>query len=533
MSQNYRVLARAYRPQHFGQLIGQDVLVRTLTNAIQMNRVAQAYMLTGVRGVGKTTTARIIAKSLNCSTGPTSGPTDGDPICDAITAGTHPDVIEIDAASNRGIDKMRDLLETVQYAPMEARYKVYIIDEVHMLTTEAFNALLKTLEEPPPHVVFIFATTEIRKVPVTILSRCQRFDLKRVDPETLATHLRNISDKEGARVEDPALALLARAADGSVRDSLSLLDRAIALATDGVVNEALVKDMLGLSDHRAVFDLWALAISGQTQGALAKADSMRREGADPLRLSIDLCELTHRAARAKIGAPQGDDGPGMAGIIDTLSIPGLNRAWSLCLKGMQDISQAPDPAAALDLTLIRLGYAAGLPDPGKLIKELHNAPAMTSPQPSFVPDGGQGSMLMQGNGAPVMAVSHSVPQLETLQDVVALAQAHNEPRLVGEIRQSMRIVSLRPGVLEVVLEPHADQTLTQRLQKFLSQATGERWMISIARNAENVAAPTLAQKEAAELDAKRKEVLDNPVVADILALFPGAQLVAVKNKEQD
>lgn len=531
MSQNYRVLARAYRPQHFGQLIGQDVLVRTLTNAIEMNRVAQAYMLTGVRGVGKTTTARIIAKSLNYTKGPTAGPTDDDALCQSIAAGTHPDVVEIDAASNTGVDKMRELLEGVQYAPLEARYKVYIIDEVHMLSTAAFNALLKTLEEPPSHVIFIFATTEIRKVPVTILSRCQRFDLKRVESSVLAAHMKDIAIKEKADLDDDALAMLARAADGSVRDSLSLLDRAIALATGQKVTAALVKDMLGLSDHRAVFDLWALSVTGQSQQALTKADAMRRDGADPQRLAMDLCELTHRACRVKVGASQGDDAATMSETIANLSLPALNRAWSLCLKGVQDGVHAPDPAASLDLTLIRLGYAATLPDPGKLVKELHENPqgGLFTP-PSAAPSGGQSGLLMQGNG-PAVAASHATPMPQTMQDIVALAQAHNEPRLAGELRQAVKLVALKPGVLELALESHAAPDVTQRLNAFLSHATGQRWMITIAGGAAD--ARTLAQAEAAQLESRKQEVLDNGIIQDILSLFPGAQLTAVIDKEQE
>lgn len=533
MSQNYRVLARAYRPQHFGELIGQDVLVRTLTNAINTNRVAQAYMLTGVRGVGKTTTARIIAKSLNYTAGPTAGPTDDDPLCQAITAGNHPDVLEMDAASNTQVDKMRDLLEGVQYAPLEARYKVYIIDEVHMLSTAAFNALLKTLEEPPSHVIFIFATTEIRKVPVTILSRCQRFDLKRVLPEVLAAHMKEICAKENAKIDDAALALLARAADGSVRDSLSLLDRAIALAMGEMVTEMLVKDMLGLSDQRAVFDLWAMAIAGNTQGALAKADSMRRDGADPARLAMDMCDLTHRACRAKVSAPMGEDQAIMADLVAPLSLAGLNRAWSLCLQGVKDVAQAPDPAAAFDLTLIRLAYAATLPDPGKLIKELYNN-SYNSTAPSLphntLPEGGASLMQRVGNGHSV-AVSHSIPQPQSLEDVVTLAQAHNEPRLAAEIRQTMQVISFKTGVIEVALAPHAPNDLTQRLNKFLSHVTEQRWMISIRNDQVEAASETLAQQETVRLALKKQEMLDNSTVRDILSLFPGAEIVQILDTE--
>lgn len=403
-----------------------------------------------------------------------------------------------------------------------------------MLSTAAFNALLKTLEEPPSHVIFIFATTEIRKVPVTILSRCQRFDLKKVAPEVLSGHLKNIAEKERAQVDDAALALLARAADGSVRDSLSLLDRAIALGTGGAVTEPLVKDMLGLSDHRAVFDLWAMAIVGNTQGALTKADAMRRDGADPQRLAMDLCDLTHRACRVKVNAAQGDDQSMMGEIVNGLSLAGLNRAWSLCLQGVKDIAQAPDPAAAFDVTLIRLAYASNLPDPGKLIKELYKENSGASPAPSFTPPPSppEGSMVQRvSNGAPVMThVAANVPQLHSLEDVVALAQAHNEPRLAGEIRHAMRLVSIKPGVLEVGLEAHMPQEFTTRLTRFLNHATGQKWLISINNEQPS---QTLAQKEATVLALKKKEVMDNTTVRDILTLFPGAEVINILNKEND
>ncbi len=537
----YKVLARAYRPQHFGELIGQDVLVRTLTNAIDMNRVAQAYMMTGVRGVGKTTTARIIAKSLNYPKGPTAGPTDDDPLCQAITAGNHPDVLEIDAASNTGVDKMRDLLETVQYAPMEARYKVYIIDEVHMLSTAAFNALLKTLEEPPSHVIFIFATTEIRKVPVTILSRCQRFDLKRVSVETLAAHMKDICAKENAAITENALNAIARAADGSVRDALSLLDRAIALATGAEVNEALIKDMLGLSDQRAVFDLWSEAVTGKTTDALARSDDMRQNGADPARLINDLCSLTHRAIRAKVGAPHKDDASLMKDIIEVFSLPALNRAWSLCLQGIKEINNAPDPSAAFDLTLIRLAYAATLPDPGKLIKALHdqsqnqnNAPQNNNGGSN---NGGSTAMLksVAGGGSQVAhAVSEPVhtPQIDvtSLEDVVAFAEAQNEPRLAAELKRYVHLVSLKKGVLEIYVDDEASKDVAGRISGLLKTATGHSWMVPVSRTKPQDA-QSITESTAQEFESKRKEMLDNRLVRDILEVFPGAELISIEDKE--
>ncbi len=536
----YKVLARAYRPQHFGELIGQDVLVRTLTNAIEMNRVAQAYMMTGVRGVGKTTTARIIAKSLNYSKGATAGPTEDDPLCQAITAGNHPDVLEIDAASNTGVDKMRDLLETVQYAPMEARYKVYIIDEVHMLSTAAFNALLKTLEEPPAHVIFIFATTEIRKVPVTILSRCQRFDLQRVSVEELAAHMKDIASKEKAKISDEALTSIGRAADGSVRDALSLLDRAIALATGEEVTADLIKNMLGLSDQRAVFDLWAEAIKGQTTEALARSDDMRQNGADPTRLINDLCGLTHRSIRAKVGAAQGTDAVDMKDITDQFSLPGLNRAWSLCLQGIKEINQAPDPSAAFDLTLIRLAYAATLPDPGKLVKALHDQSSNQQhgqPSQNNVDNSGGTTMLRSvagGGNQAVQAVSmpeqFSQIEVTSLEDVVALAEKNSEPRLAAELKRYVHLVSLKKGVLEIYTDEAASKDVAGRISQLLKTATGHNWMVPVTR-AKPEGAQSITERNAQEFDAKRKEMLDNRLVRDILEVFPGAELISIDDKD--
>lgn len=377
----YRVLARKYRPRHFDELIGQDALVRTLRNAIETGRIAHAFMLTGVRGVGKTTTARIIAKALNYTgpdgtAGPTTGPTDDCEVCRAITEDRHPDVIEMDAASNRGIDDIRQILDGVRYAPVSARYKVYIIDEVHMLTKESFNALLKTLEEPPAHVKFIFATTEIRKVPVTILSRCQRFDLKRVDVGTLSAHYQKICGLENVQAEDDAIAMIARAADGSVRDGLSLLDQAIALSHEAI-SVGQVRDMLGLADRSRILDMLEHSLRGACAPALTIMDDLARAGADALVIVQDLLELTHLltryravpALRESDNAVSPDIKARLIPLCMEFSMPTLGRAWTLLLKGVNEIQSAPQQRAALEMLLIRLAYTSDLPDPGDLLKK--------------------------------------------------------------------------------------------------------------------------------------------------------------------
>ncbi|HEY0838175.1 MAG TPA: DNA polymerase III subunit gamma/tau, partial [Azospirillum sp.] len=380
----YRVLARKYRPTNFDELIGQDALVRTLTNAVGSGRIAQAFMLTGVRGVGKTTTARIIARALNC-TGPdgTGGPTINPcGVCDncrAIAEDRHVDVMEMDAASHTGVDDIREIIEGVRYSPVAARYKLYIIDEVHMLSKSAFNALLKTLEEPPAHVKFVFATTEIRKVPVTVLSRCQRFDLRRVDSAVLKEHFTRITEKEGATIEPDAAALIARAADGSVRDGLSLLDQAIALG-GAHVSVVQVRDMLGLADRARVIDLFDSAISAKPAEALDTLAELHRVGADPVVILQDLLDLVHNLTRLKVvpataadpALPEAERTRG-SDMSARLSMPALTRAWQLLLKGLGEVQAAPVPQQALEMIIVRLAYAADLPTPGDLIRQLQNA----------------------------------------------------------------------------------------------------------------------------------------------------------------
>ncbi|MCA1974480.1 MAG: DNA polymerase III subunit gamma/tau, partial [Caenispirillum sp.] len=406
----YRVLARKYRPRDFSTLIGQDALVRTLSNAIASGRLAQAYVLTGVRGVGKTTTARIIARALNCigpdgTGGPTVTPCGVCQHCTAISEDRHVDVLEMDAASRTGVNDIREILDGVRYRPTSARYKIYIVDEVHMLSTAAFNALLKTLEEPPEHVKFIFATTEIRKVPVTVLSRCQRFDLRRVEAETLAAHFAGIAEQEGAQIEPAALAMVARAADGSVRDGLSLLDQAIAHG-GGTVTEAQVRDMLGLADRAVVFDLFDAAMSGDVSRALSLIADQYAAGADPTVILQDMLELTHWLTRLKI-APDGADDP-MAGeservrgkdMATRLHMAVLTRAWQMLLKGLNEARSAPSPLQAVEMAVIRLTYAAHLPSPAEVVEKLSAQQQAQPPQPPTPGGGGGGGGgYMPGGG---------------------------------------------------------------------------------------------------------------------------------------
>ncbi|MGE5269106.1 MAG: DNA polymerase III subunit gamma/tau, partial [Thiohalocapsa sp.] len=395
----YRVLARKYRPQTFAEVIGQEAMVRTLANAIATGRIAHAFMLTGVRGVGKTTTARIIARALNCvgadgSGGPTTEPCGLCPHCQSIAEDRHVDVIEMDAASRTGVDDIRDLTEGVRYRPVSARYKVYIIDEVHMLSKNAFNALLKTLEEPPPDVIFIFATTEVHRVPVTVLSRCQRFSLRRVPVEALVEHYRKIAEAEGIAVLPAALGLIARAADGSVRDGLSLLDQAIALCGERIEPEA-VRDMLGIADRSLVYELFETVMRGDAAGALARLDDLHQGGADPLMVMQDLLDLTHFVTRLKLAPAAGAGDPLEEGerqraapLAAALSMAVLARAWQMLLKGLEEMQSAPLPAQAAAMVLVRLAYVADLPAPAELVRTLADkgvSPLNTVPPPSRTP----------------------------------------------------------------------------------------------------------------------------------------------------
>lgn len=537
----YRVLARKYRPRNFDELIGQDALVRTLKNAIDSGRVAHAFMLTGVRGVGKTTTARIIAKALNYKgpdgkSGPTTGSTDDCSLCRAITEDRHPDVIEMDAASHTGVENMREILDGVRYAPTEARYKIYVIDEVHMLSKSAFNALLKTLEEPPPHVKFIFATTEIRKVPLTVLSRCQRFDLRRVDIPTLSDHFLNICKKEKVKAEDEAIAQIARAADGSVRDGLSLLDQAISLGGEKITAQ-LVTDMLGLGDRARTLDLLEKALTGDMPEALKIMDEMYRSGGDPLVLVQDLLDFTHLLTKIRAIPKAKNEDKRLAALAAELSMPTLGRTWQILLKGLNEVQNAPAPHAAAEMIIIRLAYAADLPDPVDLIRKLKDQPASTNGQTMVAaapprdyapvartPKGSTQAALAPG---PQIQGEHAVRNLE---DIVSLLGEAGEVMLSSQIYQSVHLVRLEEGRLEIRPHEHAPPKLAQELGPILTKLTGRRWMVSISGLPGE---PTLAERKQNARAAEFAEALALPEVAQILAIFPGAQLTDITAREEN
>ncbi len=589
----YRVLARKYRPQNFEELIGQDALVRTLKNAIETGRVAHAFMLTGVRGVGKTTTARIIAKALNYKgadgqQGPTTGPTDDCALCTAISEDRHPDVIEMDAATRTGIDDIREILDGVRYAPTEARYKVYIIDEVHMLSKQAFNALLKTLEEPPDHVKFIFATTEIRKVPITVLSRCQRFDLRRVDVPTLSAHFVRICEAENVKAEDEAIALIARAADGSVRDGLSLLDQGMALGDDAI-SGAQVQEMLGLADRARGLDLLERALTGDMPEALEIMNELYRAGADPTVLIQDLLDLTHLLTKLRAvpeakdmkDALAADSVKRAADLAQNLTMPTLGKTWQLLLKGLAEVQSAPNPQNAAEMVIIRLTYAADLPDPAALIKQLKDMPdggtsgGGAGPSPGGVPAAGgcetvnasaSVSADSAGTQAPVRTAAQApavpppqtampqettargtggaevalsiVPaqdapqpaiQITTLNDVVQILENASEMILAGQVYHNAHLVKLEDGLIEIRPGEQASPKLAQDLTKRLSEITGNRWIVSVS------SAPgqsTLAKQASAAVDMQRNEILQMPIMKEILEVFPDAQLTDITEGEK-
>jgi DNA polymerase-3 subunit gamma/tau len=536
----YRVLARKYRPVDFTTLIGQEAMVRTLRNAIATGRIAHAFMLTGVRGVGKTTTARIIARALNCvgpdgKGGPTVDPCGVCDNCKAISEDRHVDVIEMDAASRTGIDDVRELIEGVRYRPVSARYKVYIIDEVHMLSEKAFNALLKTLEEPPPHVKFLFATTEIRKVPVTVLSRCQRFDLKRVPHDVLVAHFGRIAETEKVEISPEALALIARAADGSVRDGLSMLDQAIAHG-GGVVDAAQVRDMLGLADRSRVLDLFEKVMKGDAQAVVSSLGEMHDSGADPVVVLQDLLELTHWVTRLKVapeaaaGTADSDAAQGLA-MAKKLTMASLTRAWTLLMKGLQETLTAPSPLRAAEMALIRLCYVADLPSPSDAIKALQNgaAPAATGGAPAS--RGGGGGAAARLAPQPANAVSPqpatAPPSPRNFTEVVALFEARREPRLLHHLMHHVHEVRCEPGLIEFRPEPQAPGDLAAKVSALLSEWTGRRWIASVSSDAGK---PTLMAQKSAKGDERRSAAESNATVQAILKIFPGAKLEAVRRK---
>jgi DNA polymerase-3 subunit gamma/tau len=559
----YRVLARKYRPIHFGDLIGQEPMVRTLTNSFSAGRIPQAWMLTGVRGVGKTTTARILARGLNFlradgTGGPTTDLSEFGVNCQAIIEGRHIDVMEIDAASNNGVENIRQLNDSVRYAPVSARYKVYIIDEVHMMSGPAFNAFLKTLEEPPPHAKFIFATTEIRKVPVTVLSRCQRFDLRRVEPAALVAHLALICAKEAVTAEEAALAQIARAAEGSVRDSLSLLDQAIAHGA-GTVDAETVRAMLGLADRARIVDLFEMVAKGDLAGALGEMRAQYDVGADPFTVVSELGAFIHLVTRLKV-TPSAANDASLTDVeknrgsrfADALSIRLLSMLWQILLKGLNEIRDSARPLAAAEMLLVRLCHAADLPTPDETLKALRdngaNAGAGSSggaSAPPGQPAGGSSGRMSSGGGSAMrqleparprevpadMArpVAVAMPRLASFAALVALAGEKRDLMLKKQLESDVRPIRFEEGRLEITLEPSASRQLVNQLSQRLQDWTGRPWMVAVvAREAAPEAAiPTMSELKSAEKADAWARAERHPAVKAALAQFAGASISEV------
>ncbi|MDG1707667.1 MAG: DNA polymerase III subunit gamma/tau [Emcibacteraceae bacterium] len=563
---HYRVLARKYRPVDFAELIGQDAMVRTLSNAIETGRLAHAFILTGVRGIGKTTTARIIAKALNCIGKDGKGQATIEPCgecenCTSISESRHVDVMEMDAASRTGIDDIREIIDGVKYASVSARFKIYIIDEVHMLSRNAFNALLKTLEEPPEHVKFIFATTEIRKVPVTVLSRCQRFDLRRISIEELMGHYSKIAVKENCEIVEPALAMIARAAEGSVRDGLSLLDQAFAHGA-GKVSEEQVRDMLGLADRAQIFDLYKDILEGKTADSLAKLRHQFHHGADPAVIIQDMLELTHWLTRLKVVPDAGDDlvtseAERKQGLEMTngLSIPILTRMWQMLLKGTEEVRISPNPIAAAEMVIVRLTYSANLPTPEELVRQVKNNPP-SAPSGGGAPTAGGGGTsahggttisngsdtspssphafnVIQGNGQTAVRVSDPLPQVNeeyitspsSFEQLAELFEKKGEPDIAFHLNDNVRPVSFDQGRIDIRTNEHVPKNLTTRMSGLLNDWTGQNWVISLSAE---LGEDTLHEKDQAEQAALKEMVLDNELVKSIFETFSDAKLTDIR-----
>ena len=560
----YRVLARKYRPRTFRDLIGQDPMVRTLKNAFETGRIPQAWMLTGVRGVGKTTTARILARALNYETSAVDKPTIDMPElgehCAAIMEGRHVDVIEMDAASHTSINDIREITDAARYKPVSARYKVYVIDEVHMLSTAAFNGLLKTLEEPPEHVKFVFATTEIRKVPVTVLSRCQRFDLRRVEAEPLVAHLAGIARSENVEVEDEAFRLIARAAEGSVRDALSLMDQAIAHGA-GAVTSASVKDMLGLVDRARVVDLFDMVMRGDVAGAIGELDDQYAAGADPATVLADLAAFVHLVTRFRLvpdvaadGTVTEDEKIRGSEFAGKLSVPVLSRAWQILLKGLPEVQTAAKPLAAAEMVLVRLAHSADLPTPDALLKAFaapdqgggRPAPAGPSGPSAGAPQPEARARAVGQNGGPPFAeamrqpvasappapVADAAPEiaLGSLEDVAALAARMRAPKLKFAVERQMRPVRFEPGRIEVAMMPNAPITVAGELGQRLTEWTGRRWIVVVSSED---GAETIHEAQVRTAEERLADAAADPIVAAVLNKFPGAEIVDVRIMETE
>jgi DNA polymerase-3 subunit gamma/tau len=526
--QPYRVLARKYRPQSFDELIGQEAMVKTLANAIARDRLAHSFLLTGVRGVGKTSTARLIAKALNCvgpdgAGGPTIQPCGQCEPCRAIAEGRHIDVIEMDAASHTGVDDVREIIEAVRYSAVSARYKVYIIDEVHMLSKNAFNALLKTLEEPPAHVKFLFATTEVNKVPVTVLSRCQRFDLRRIPAETLSAHFGHIARMEGVEVEPEALALVARAAEGSARDGLSILDQAIAYGA-GAVTASQVRAMLGLSDRGATRAILGQILSGDAPGTLAAVRDQYDLGVEPSALIRGLLEAVHGITRHKVGgaadpAQSAEERDSYAGWADRLGHGAIHRLWQLLLKGLHEVHNAPMPLEAAEMALLRVIHAADLPDPGAVLERLASGEAVAAPAP------GAGAPKSEGQGALLHA--------STFPEFTRRLGEVGEQILSHQLSEEFRLIEYAPPVLRLqaarALDARHVEDVLSKLRRVLKEKLKQAWQVSLA---EGPAQPSLREQELADADRLRREVLDAPIVRAAFEAFPEAELAGYRTDEQ-
>ena len=552
----YRVLARKYRPETFADLVGQDAMVRTLKNAFEADRIAQAFIMTGIRGTGKTTTARIIAKGMNCigpdgNGGPTTNPCGECEHCKAIMEGRHVDVLEMDAASRTGVGDIREIIDSVRYRAASARYKIYIIDEVHMLSTSAFNALLKTLEEPPEHVKFIFATTEIRKVPVTVLSRCQRFDLRRIEPEVMIDLLKKIAGAENAQISEDALALITRAAEGSARDATSLLDQAISHGA-GETTADQVRAMLGLADRGRVLDLMDMILRGDAAGALTELSAQYAEGADPMAVLRDLAEIAHWVSVVKITPDAAEDptispderarGSDMAA---NLPMRVLSRMWQMLLKSMEEVAAAPNAMMAAEMAVIRLTHVADLPSPEELVRKLGTAPQ--PPQPSAPPPtgGGGGGGHSAHHQSSTNAVSHrssggaqlaqaeapnsALAHYPSFEHVLELIRSNRDVKLLVEVETGLRLVSYSPGRIEFSPTDTAPGDMAQRLGSALQRWTGNRWAVSVVATG---GAPTVAEVRDAKENALREEASTHPMVQAVLARFPKAVIKDIRTPEQ-
>ena len=552
-NQSYQVLARKYRPETFADLVGQDAMVRTLKNAFAADRIAQAFIMTGIRGTGKTTTARIIAKGMNCigpdgQGGPTTDPCGVCEHCSAIIEGRHVDVMEMDAASRTGVDDIREIIDSVHYRAASARYKIYIIDEVHMLSTNAFNALLKTLEEPPAHVKFIFATTEIRKVPVTVLSRCQRFDLRRIEPEVMIALMRKIASAEAAEITDDALALITRAAEGSARDATSLLDQAISHGA-GETTADQVRAMLGLADRGRVLDLFEAIMRGDASAALSELGAQYSDGADPMAIMRDLAEITHWISVVKI-TPDAADDPTIspderargATLSEQLAMRVLTRMWQMLLKALDEVAQAPNSMMAAEMAIIRLTHVADLPSPEELIKKLKNSSPPVPPSggtsgvsAGIVTNAQSNTMVTSAStGGPTASLGSAQPATKTVSAlahyatfdaVVDLVRSQRDVKLLVEVESCIRLVSYQPGRIEFTPTSDAPSDLSQRLGGALQRWTGARWAIILSNMG---TAATITEDRTAAEDAIKAEAQQHPLMQAAIASFPNAKIIDIR-----